>query len=93
MPSLYWEEEIKTITKDWSFVWMLCEIIWHPATLSDLHRWFVDNYIDFEHNSWRIAYCKGSEEIKTIKYEPPKDLLDQSPETLKQLISLIKSYQ
>jgi hypothetical protein len=71
------------------------EIIWHPATLSDLHRWMNENrwkdvtfyqtytYIDFTH--------KTGKEIE-ISYDSSKDLLDQSEETLTQIIDLIKKY-
>ena len=66
-----------------------CEIIGHPATLSDLHSWILKTH-DFAQSGTYIEIMSGSE-ILEIKYDSSKDLLDQEEETLKQIISLIKS--
>jgi len=72
------------------------EIIGHPATLSDLHRWMNENKII--RNWYQDRLClmaTGFEDncIANILYDSSKDLLDQSEETLTQIIELIKSHQ
>lgn len=82
------------------------EIIGHPATLSDLHRWITNKF-----RYWfRQEYNKYSKHIiirilddsvvrmdnshqKAIKYDSSLDLLDQSEETLKEIIDFIKANQ
>lgn len=74
------------------------EIIWHPATLSDLHRWMNKNGNLIIWSQWNsgISYNywnnSNSPDI-SIKYDSSKDLLDQEPDTLKQLAEFIKSNQ
>ena len=64
------------------------EIIGHPATLSDFHRWIMKTH-DFAQSGTYIEIMSGSEIIE-IKYDSSKNFLDQDEETLKQIISLIK---
>ena len=81
------------------------EIIWHPATLSDFHRWMnkhfkedwmqdekeigyvlkLKEYFDYDLNTQMIAL----KPTIAIYYDSSKDLLEQSPETLAQIIELI----
>ena len=65
------------------------EIIWNPATLSDLNRWFLENRFWYWNNPDCLDIHKGSK--ITIDYNGRKDLLDQSEETLKKIIELIKN--
>jgi len=62
------------------------EIVWHPATLSDLHRWMNEKWI-----SWYQEKYKFHSEESMIWYDSSKDLLEQSTETLDKIIELIKS--
>ena len=63
------------------------EIIGHPATLSDLHRWMNSKNIRFCQEGKNILYSWG----KNFQYDSSKDLLDQKEETLKQIIDFIKN--
>lgn len=66
--------------------WNPFEIIWHPAHLHDFHNWLVDSDI-----SWRqtTAWIWFENFRTSIPYDSSKDLLDQSEETLAQIIELI----
>lgn len=69
------------------------EIIGHPATLSDLHR-FLENentFHRFEQNICSIRMIRMDDCFNVIPYDASKDLLDQSEETLKQIIDFIKA--
>lgn len=84
--------------KDWY-------IIWHPATLTDFHRWMnekykywfkqihtgKENYIVLHKRDSSTIFMDGSHCV-VIPYDSSKELLEQSSETLTQIISLIKSY-
>lgn len=63
------------------------EIIGHPATLTDLHRWMNKN------NIWEDYFEQDCDFIRyngiEFQYISSKDLLDQDEETLKQIISII----
>ena len=63
------------------------EIIWHPATLSDLHRW-MNLHGEFQQNYTVITFTQSAGWDTEIKYDSSKDLLDQSTETLTQIIEL-----
>lgn len=70
------------------------EIIWHPATLSDLHRFINSKQLIFDWTQNSEAIILKDENglcEKRIPYDSSKDLLDQSTTTLEALISLIKS--
>lgn len=94
-----WKEGIYFSSSGTYCVGETMEIIWHPATLSDLHRWMNENLKrnwtmwteDIHYHVWKKVWLDF--EIFIIKYDSSKDLLDQSEETLKQLIDLITSYQ
>lgn len=77
------------------------QIIGHPATLSDFHRWMNEKYkYWFEHRATdnesgieiRVKYAPTMDcsHIVWIPYNSSKDLLDQEVSTLEQIISLIK---
>ncbi len=71
------------------------EIIWHPATLSDLHRFLNWLSFDWSQNRDGIYFEEWSistKAPKSISYDQSKDLLEQSEETLQQIIELIKKY-
>ena len=80
------------------------EIIWHPATLSDLHRWLDSKYLywNMEGSSyswkitiamlhWKTGQAPIASNHNTILYESSKDLLDQDEETLRKIIEFINS--
>lgn len=84
--------------------WVLSKkIIWHPATLSDLHRWMNENfrywfeqihregenYIVWYKCDHSTVYMDGSHCV-VIPYDSSKELLEQETSTLEQIISLIK---
>lgn len=82
--------------------WEVTEIIGHPATISDFHRWMNENIRESEHwqqfkDSISIVDYKlqmeqpYSDYFTTIPYDSSKYLLDQETSTLEQIISLIKS--
>lgn len=67
----------------------ISEIIWHPATLSDLCKW-----LSWKNKCWNISTywinnCVLLWTDNAISYDFTKDLLDQSPETLAQIIEII----
>lgn len=67
------------------------EILNHPATLSDFHRWMNEEGILWSQvTNIRILKGKQKDDI-VIPYDSSKCLLDQEPSTLEQIISLIKS--
>lgn len=74
-----------------------CEIIGHPATLTDLHRWMNNNCHEQVPNGW-VQHCSSimltTEDWipHSVDYDSSKPLLDQSPETLSAIINLVKSY-
>lgn len=68
-----------------------------PATLSDFHRWMNDKWCSyrtsFEQKSFSIEF-RGNEDSEwdtTIPYDSSLWLLEQSEDTLKQIIDLINS--
>ena len=63
------------------------EIIWHPAQLHDLHRWMNEKKIYFVMRPERIDTSK--KEFSVIPYNSSLPLLEQSEETLQQIINLI----
>lgn len=67
-----------------------------PATLSDLHRWMSNNRGFYWEHNWEwikiVNYGWDGKNI-VITYDAEEDLLDQSEETLKQIVELIKSNQ
>ena len=72
------------------------EIIGHPATLTDLHRFLWDNFdqeIGWVHNERAIILPPNNpcERLRIIPYDSSKELLDQSEETLQQIINLINN--
>lgn len=69
------------------------EIIWHPATLSDLHRWMNESNFNWSQVREEIQVYKTYEagKIKYIPYESSKCLLEQSSETLERIINLISN--
>lgn len=75
------------------------EIIGHPATLSDLHRWLNRNVFDWLHNANGIHVGDvDGYTIKKIEYDSSKDLINENPElcqneqTVKAIIDLIRSH-
>lgn len=84
---------------DWVYICMYCsrwggndryEEVSATPTLSDFHKWLVDSDI-----SWRqtTAWIWFENFRTSIPYDSSKDLLDQSPETLAQIIELIRNNQ
>lgn len=73
------------------------EIIGHPATLSDFHRWmnekFSWKYFIQRINLIELHYQWKTKPVFKTNYDSYKDLLSQSEETLKQIVELIKSNQ
>lgn len=71
------------------------EIIGHPSTLSDFHRFIIGTWKRFEQSRvWISIFFEETVKFhKAIPYDSSKDLLDQPDETLKQIIYLIKSNQ
>lgn len=68
------------------------EIIGHPATLTDFHRWMNEKGVFFKQEDWNIRYYHNIEEIWIpMFYDSSKDLLEQSEETLTQIRDLIIS--
>lgn len=70
------------------------EFIGHPATLSDLHRFMNEKGIVlWQWCDYIYSVFEYDEEwyFPQIKYDSSKYLLEQSDETLKQIIDLIKS--
>lgn len=72
--------------------WKIIEIIWHPATLADFHRWMNENVFYWSQWYESFSYDKNWISYDNIPYDSSKELLDQSEETLQQIISLIKTY-
>lgn len=68
------------------------EIIGHPATLSDFHRWIEKTNYRFKQDIAHIEIWPYWWYV-SIPYDSYKDLLLQSDETLKQIISLISNNQ
>ena len=70
------------------------EIIGHPPTLSDLHRFMNENGMVWNMDK-RIIYIDLSDltVLEPIWYNSSKYLLDQETSTLEQIISLISSNQ
>ena len=65
------------------------EIIGHPATLTDLHKWMNKKWI-----SWGMGdefWCSTKDGFIEFTYNSSEDLLDQEEETLKQIIELVKA--
>lgn len=68
------------------------DVIWHPATISDLHRHMNKNHIRWEQNLFCIKWIVDERwNYMPIEYDSDKDLLDQSTETLAQIIELINN--
>ena len=67
------------------------EIISHPATLSDFHRWMNENVFYWSQWYESFSYDKNWISYDNIPYDSSKELLDQSEETLQQIIELIAS--
>lgn len=61
-----------------------------PATLSDFHRWMNEKVKWWEQCS---LYISHDDTRLYIPYDSSKDLLEQSDDTLKQIIELISSNQ
>lgn len=93
-----WTYNFWIITEAVSYIEMQnCSIIGHPATLSDFQRWMnskkfyswgqhKDEFIDaffITEQSWKID---------RVSIDSSKDILDQSEETLQQIIDLVKKY-
>ena len=85
-----------TIKKIWW--WDDFEIIWHPATLSDLHRWMNEQNVQFAMYWEMTGYMRNCISLtpciwpyQKIPYDSSKGLLEQETSTLEQIISLIKS--
>lgn len=83
-------------------------IIWHPATETDFKRWLIGKGFDFTQWEDYIFIMKSklldngmfadfiselSNNAIRIKYDSSKDLLEQSPEALAQIIELIRNNQ
>jgi hypothetical protein len=100
-----WKTQILTANNEnrrFKSSWEVTEIIGHPATLSDFHRFLCENYdTAWYHNQYEWIVYKvmhtweyGTMEVLSendIPYDSSKDLLDQDEETLNQIIELIKS--
>ena len=67
------------------------EIIWHPATLSDFHKWMNENVFHWSQWYESITYDIDWRSYASILYDSSKELLEQSTETLQQIINLIIS--
>ena len=71
-----------------------CEIIGHPATLSDFHRWMNEKNSEWKIDVWeQRQYWIWIFGIWSIEYDSSKDLLEQDIEALKQIINLICNNQ
>jgi len=76
-------------------------IIGHPATLSDLEKWMESKWFEWEYgNKYTNQYGEAQIIIwwgngiylgNRFSYDPSKYLLDQSEETLKEIIDFIKA--
>lgn len=69
------------------------EIIWHPATLPDFHRWMNENVFHWSQSYESIEYDTDWLSYYKIPYDSSKDLLDQDSQVLKQIIELINNNQ
>lgn len=77
-----------------------CEIIWHPATLTDFHKWMMvakdtagNSMLSFRQNRETIAvWTVGETYPQEIDYDSSLQLLEQSPETLSAILNLVKFY-
>lgn len=72
------------------------EIIGHPATLSDFHKWMNDMDLNWSQEpeglSANIVFNESWDgSFDEIEYDTSLELLDQEEEILKQIIALIKS--
>lgn len=71
------------------------EIIWHPATLTDFHKWLNENKYEWQHDNKWLVICKVVEPdptwYKEIPYDSSLSLLNQKPEVLQQIIDFITS--
>ena len=85
----YWENSYTGVVKEE-------EIIGHPATLSDLHRFINSKQLIFDWVQNSVTIIIKDENWlceKRIKYDSDKDLLEQEDITLEAIISLITSNQ
>lgn len=81
--SYWWWEEWETVS--------IVEIIGHPATLSDFHRWMNEKELCWRQEELQFTLIiDGEIKYTIIQYKSYKDLLDQDESVLKQIISLIK---
>lgn len=67
------------------------EVIWHPATLSDLHKWLHPKFPMFWQSYDLIFLTKpnDADDGEFLWYNCSKDLLYQTPEVLDKIIELI----
>ena len=80
-----WQEAIERNFAD-------IEIIWHPATLSDFHRWMNEKWIKFIQYPKEILFDTDEDEFdSSLVYDSSKELLEQSESTLQQILELISS--
>lgn len=84
---------------DWSDDESEYEIIGHPATLTDLHRWMNEKKVNWDQDKRAInttipfTDTDWTEITFYLPYDSNKDLLDQETSTLEKVISLITSNQ
>lgn len=74
----------------------ITEIIGHPATLSDLHKFTITSNYSFEQDDEIINLWKWEKDCYSsidFYYDLSKNLLEQSEETLQKIIAFIKANQ
>ncbi len=85
-----------SVTERWiahfPHVSQITEIIGHPATLTDFHRWLVDKCLIFEQRA--LSFVVKDVEMNLlleVSYLSSKPLLDQEEATLSAILNLVKS--
>ena len=69
--------------------WKISEIIWHPATETDFKRWLNENVSNWKQDRKWLSFNFFLKDTVFIQYDSSKNLLEQSTETLTQIIELI----
>jgi hypothetical protein len=83
--TFWWKYNSGKIKPICSFSKNEMEIIWHPATLSDLHRWMNEKNVEFTQENNYIY----PEYYSRIPYNSSLPLLEQDESTLEQIRDLI----
>lgn len=96
--TIFWISVLNEIDEQGRKKW---EIIGHPATLSDIEKWMESKWFEWEYgNKYTNQYGEAQIIIwwgngiylgNRFSYDPSKYLLDQSEETLKEIIDFIKA--